>query len=100
MEDHEGTIRVEYDDLSMKTKLVLTRFGGTFGTLGFNEKAFLFTLLGVTPYLDYKPTNVFHADSPGVYTMEKVFNLKKIDEIQLKCEFFDGNVVNGLLLPI
>ena len=38
--DREGTIRIEYDDTSMKTKLVLTRFGLTFVTLKFHEKSF------------------------------------------------------------
>ena len=52
----------------MKTKLNLKRFGGAFGTLGYDEKAFFNTLLGFTPYWDHKPTNVFHADSPGIYT--------------------------------
>ena len=27
MGDHEGTRQVEYDDIRMKTKLILTRFG-------------------------------------------------------------------------
>ena len=30
MGDHEGTLQIEYDDISMKTNLILTRFGGTF----------------------------------------------------------------------
>ena len=33
MSDHEGTLQIEKDDISMKTKLILKRFGGTFGTL-------------------------------------------------------------------
>ena len=33
MGDHEGTLRIEHDDISMKIKHILTRFGGTFGTL-------------------------------------------------------------------
>ena len=37
---HEGTLQVEYDDLNKKTKLILTRFGSTFGTLRFDEKSF------------------------------------------------------------
>ena len=41
MGDHEGTLQIEYDDISMKTKLILTRFGGTFGTLRFDERYFL-----------------------------------------------------------
>ena len=52
----------------MKTKLSLTRFGGTFGTLRFDENSFLNTFLSFTSYWDYKPTNAIHADSPGVYT--------------------------------
>ena len=47
----------------METKFVLRRFGGTFGTLKFIEKSVLISLLGFTPYSDYKPTNGFHADS-------------------------------------
>ena len=38
--DHEGTIQIEDDDLNKETKLILTRFGGSFGTLRFNEKSF------------------------------------------------------------
>ena len=41
MGDHEGTLNDEHDDISLKTKLVLTPFGGTFGTLKFNENRFL-----------------------------------------------------------
>ena len=40
MGDHEGTLQIEFDDISVKTKLILTRFGGTFGTLRFIEKSF------------------------------------------------------------
>ena len=38
--DHEGTLQIEYDDISMKTKLGLAGFGGTFGTLRFDERSF------------------------------------------------------------
>ena len=38
--DHEGTLQIEYDDLDKKVKLILTRFGETFGTLRFDEKSF------------------------------------------------------------
>ena len=40
MGDHEVTIQSEYVDTRMKTKPILTPFGGTFGTLRFNEKIF------------------------------------------------------------
>ena len=39
MGDHEGTLRIEYDDINMKTKPILTRFGLTFGSLRFNDKS-------------------------------------------------------------
>ena len=70
MGDHEGTLKIEYDDISMKTKLILTRFGGTFGTLRFDQKSFNITLLVFTPYWDYKPSNAIHADRPGVNTSD------------------------------
>ena len=50
--DHEGTIQFEYDDLNKKTKLILTRFGSTFGTLRFDEKSFFHTLLRFAPFWD------------------------------------------------
>ena len=52
MGDHEGTFEIEYDDISMKMKLTLTRFGSTFGTLIFDEKFILKTLLGFTTFWD------------------------------------------------
>ena len=49
MGDHGGTLQIEYDDISMKTKIVLTRFGGISGTLRFDGQSFLRNLLGFTP---------------------------------------------------
>ena len=48
--DHKGTSKIENDHFGTKTKLTLTRFGGTFGTLRFDEKFFFGSLLGFTPY--------------------------------------------------
>ena len=99
--DHEGTLKIEYDDLNKKVKLTLTRFGSTFGTLRFDEKSFFHTILGFDPYWDYKPTNAFNADSPGVYTSDKVIlNLNTINKIHLKCDMIDGSVVDGVRQPI
>ena len=42
MGDHEGTLQIEYDDKSMGTKPILTRFGLAFGTLRFDEKSFFY----------------------------------------------------------
>ena len=63
---HEGTLKIENDDISMKTELILTRFGSTFGTLRFDEKSFFSTLICFTPYWDYIHNNATHADSLGV----------------------------------
>ena len=52
MSDHEGTLQIERVDVTMKTKPNLTRFGSTCGTLRLNEKSFLKTFLGFTPYWD------------------------------------------------
>ena len=81
MDDHEGTPKIEYDDISLKTKLNLTRFGGSFGTLTFDEKSFFLTFLSLTPSSDYKPTNAVYSDSGGVYTSGKILNLASIDRI-------------------
>ena len=72
MDDHEGNLQIEYGDISMKTKLTLTRFGSTFGTLRFDEKSFFGTLLSFTPYWDYKPTNAILFDSPDGFTRDNL----------------------------
>ena len=90
--DHEGTLQIEYNDLNKKVKLILTRFGETFGTLRFDEKSFFHTLLGFTPYWDYKP---------GVYTSNKIIlNLNTINKIHLKCDIIDGSIQDGVRQPI
>ena len=64
---HSEILQIEYDDISMKTKIILKYIGGrkkfVLGTLRFDERSFSHTLLGFTPYWDYKPSN-----SSGVYT--------------------------------
>ena len=96
---HSGIIQIEYDDITMKTKIFLIYIGGrkkiVLETLRFDERSLFHTLLGFTPCWDYKPTN-----SSGVYTCEKILNLSTTNKIHLKCEFIDGSVVNGLRQPI
>ena len=90
--DHERTLQIEYDDSNKKVKLILSRFGDTFGTLRFDEKSFFHTLLGFTPYWDYKP---------GVYTSDKIIlNLNTINKIHLKCDIIDGCIQDGVRQPI
>ena len=100
MGDHERTLHYYTDDLGMKTELILNLSGGTFGTLRFDEKSFFNTLLGFTPYWDYKPNNAIHTDSPGEYTSDKVLNLSTKDEIHLKCDCITGSVINGVRQPV
>ena len=40
MDNHEGTLKTENDDFSIKTKFTLKHFGGTFGAFRFNERSF------------------------------------------------------------
>ena len=96
MGNHKRNPQIEYDDFSMKTKLILTRFGGTFGTLRFDENFFL----GFVPYWDYKPTFAIRTDNPGVYTSEKILNSRTMDKNHLKCNVIDGSIVGGIRKPI
>ena len=100
MADHEGTLKIKRDDISMKTKLVSFGFGGTFGTLRFDEKSFFIILLGFLQFWVYQFTNAIQVDSPGVYTTDKILNLSTLDTIHLKCDVIDGSVVNGFRQPI
>ena len=50
---YAGTQKIEYDDITKKTKLIIKRFGSIFGTLRFDERSKIFkyffrfhTLLG------------------------------------------------------
>ena len=65
---HSEIIEVEYNDISMKTKIILkykdSRENFGLGTLRFDKKSFFHTLLGHDPYFDYK--------IPGVYTSDKI----------------------------
>ena len=96
MGDHDGTLKFEYDDNTTKTKLILTRFGSTFGTLRFAEKDFFNTLLSFAPYWHYRPTYVIHADSPAINTTDKNLKSSTLNKIHLKCDIIDGSVINGI----
>ena len=94
--DHSEIIEIEYNDISMKTKLILKykdlRENFALGTLRFDKKSFFHTLLGHDPYFDYKV--------PGVYTSDKILNLNTTNKIHLKCDCNLGSVQNGLGQPI
>ena len=93
---HSEIIEIEYDDISMKTKIILKYkdlreiFG--LGTLRFDKKSFFHSLLGHDPYFDYK--------TPGVYTGDKILNLYTSNKNHLKCDYIDGSIQNGVRQPI
>ena len=98
---HKEIIQIEYDDISMKTKIILkfkNNEKGLFalGTLRFKEKSFFHTLLGFTPYWDYKPTNSNHVFIPGVYISDIILNLSATNKIHLKCDCIDGSIQDGV----
>ena len=93
---HMETIQIEYDDISMKTKIILKYIGErkmfVLGTLRFDERSFFHSLLGFPPYCVYKPS--------GVYISDKNSNLNTVNKIHLKCDVIDGSVVSGIRQPI
>ena len=80
----------------MKTKIILKYIGErklfVLGTLRFDQTSYFHTLLGFTPYWDYKPSNV--------YTSDKTLNLNTVNKIHLKCDIIHGSVVDGVRQPI
>ena len=102
---HSEIIQIEYDDNSKKTKIILkfknNRGAFGLGTLRFDESSFFHTLLGFTPYWEYKPTNSINVAIPGVYTSDKIIlNLNTIDKTHLKCDCIDGSIQDGVRQPI
>ena len=79
----------EYDDITMKTKLVVK--SGIIA-IRFDEKWFFSTVLGFTPGWDYKHYNE--------YISQKTLNLGSTNKIHLKRDVIDGSVVNGSRQPI
>ena len=80
-----NVIDIEYDDITMKTKLVVNN--GIIA-IRFDEKSFFSTVLGFTPVWDYKHYNK--------YTSQKVVNLGSTNKIHLKSDVVNGSIVNGL----
>ena len=83
----------------------MTCFGLNFRTLRFDKTSFFHTILGFTPYWDYKPTNPSFstpgAYTSGIYTSDKIIlNLNTINKIHLKCDCIDGSIQDGVRQPI
>ena len=88
-EGYHNAVDIEYDDITMKTKLVV-RSGII--AIRFDKKSFFSTILGFTSGWDYKHYNK--------YTSQKIVNLGNTNKIHLKCDCIDGSVVNSLRHPI
>ena len=102
---HQESIQLENDDISMKTIIVLKfkneKMEFALGTLRFDKQSFFHTLLGFSPFWDYKPSNSNHVLIPGVYPSDKIIlNLNTIDKIHLKCDCIDGSIQDGVRQPI
>ena len=84
----EAGIQIEYDDNSLRSEIL-----GTINTIiiRFDDKWFVKNLLGFTPQWAYTP----NID----YVSQKVRNLTTIHKTHLKCDCFDGRVVNALRQP-
>ena len=102
---HEETIQLEYDDISMRATIILKfkneKLKFALGTLRFDKQCFFHTLLGFSPYWDYKPSNSNHVLIQGSYPSDKIIlNLNTIDKIYLKCDCIDGSIQDGVRQPI
>ena len=102
---HEETIQLENDDISMRATIILKfkneKMKFAWGTLRFNKQSFFHTLLGFSPYWDYKPSNSNHVLIPGVYPSDKIIlNLNTTNKIHLKCDCIDGSIQDGIRQPI
>ena len=84
-----NVIDIEYDDITMKTKLVV-RSGII--AIRFDEKSFFNTVLGFNPGWAYKHYNK--------YISQKILNLGSTNKINLKCDCIDGSIQDGVRKPI
>ena len=102
--DYERTLMIRYDDTDKKVYLLLTQSDNIFDSLRFDKKSFLHTILGFTPYWDYKMCDTdFSAPgaSCGIYTSDKnTLNFNTINKIYLKCDCIDGSIQDGVRQPI
>ena len=102
---HEVTIELVYDDITRRATIVLKfkdeKEKFALGTLRFDKQSFFHTLLGFSPYWDYKPNNSSQVLIPGVYPSDKIIlSLNTIDKIHLKCDAIDGSIQDGVRQPI
>ena len=66
-------------------------------TLIFTEKSFFYTFLGFTRSRSYPLDDIdgFYQLIAGLYKSDRPINIIGIDEVHLKCDCFNGSIVNG-----
>ena len=87
--DKHDSVTIKRDYISMITKLIVNY---EICALTFDENSFFNTIIGFSPYWDYK--------SCDEHFSEKKRNLSTMSKINLKCDVTDGSILSGLELPL
>ena len=89
-------INISIDERKYKTDLKINQ------TLIFTNKSFFYTILGFTQSHSYPLDDIegFYQLIAGSYKSERPINITGVDKVHLKCDCFDGSIVNGIREPI
>ena len=88
-------VSVTIDDVRLKSNL-------TNQTSIFTNKSFFYTILGFTQSHSYPLDDIdgFYHLTAGSYKGNRPINITGVDKIHLKCDCYDGSIVNGAREPI
>ena len=84
MKDFTIQISFEFDDITMKTELVVRQ---DILAIRFHENSFFSTIHGFIPHWNYK--------NSVKYICQKIVNSSTANKIHLKSDVFNGSIVNG-----
>ena len=89
-------VNITIDDIRLKSNKTNNK------TLRFTEKAFFYSLLGLTQSHSGPLNDIegFVQLIPGTYKSDKLINNTGVDKVHLKCDCIDGSIVNGVREPI
>ena len=89
-------VTIIIDDIRLKSNLKINQ------TLIFTNKSFFYTILGFTQSHQGPLNDIegFYQIIPGSYQSNKPNNITGIDKVHLKCDCFQGSIVNGIREPI
>ena len=87
---------ITIDDTRLKSNLYTKQ------TFFFSEKLFIYTILGFTQSTFYPLNNIdgIYQLIAGSYKSNKPINITGIDKIHMKCDYFNGSLVNSTREPI